>query len=78
MIFILFDNFLLFWIIDIFMKRSAIKNIFNQISFYFILVYLFVLDLFFHYRVYKTGCGPDTTASNPTAMVASGGKVPEY
>ena len=36
------------------------------------------MDLFFHYRVYKTGSGPDATASNPTATAASGGEVPKY
>ena len=44
----------------------------------YILLALFVLDLFFHYRVYKTGSGPDATASNPTATAASGGEVPKY
>ena len=39
----------------------------------YILLALFVMDLFFHYRVYKTGSGPDATASNPTATAASGG-----
>ena len=44
----------------------------------YILLALFVMDLFFHYRVYKTGSGPDATASNPTATAASGGEVPKY
>ena len=44
----------------------------------YILLALFVMDLFFHYRVYKTGSAPDATASNPTATAASGGEVPKY
>merc|ERR1712008_613949 len=42
----------------------------------YILLGLFVLDLFFHYRVYKTGSGPDATASNPTATQPRGAKCP--
>jgi len=43
----------------------------------YILLAVFVLDLFFRYRAYKKG-GPDVTASNPTATEASGGEVPKY
>ena len=43
----------------------------------YILLGVFLVDLFFRYRAYKKG-GPDAIASNPTATAASGGEVPKY
>jgi len=43
----------------------------------YILLAVFLLDLFFRYRAYKNS-GADVTASNPTATAASGGEMPKY
>merc|ERR1719215_10771 len=43
----------------------------------YLLLFLFLLDLFFRYRKYKSS-GADATASNPTATSASGGEIPKY
>ena len=69
-----------FWAFD---KEYLYSDIFDNLFWFFfqILIYIllavFLLDLFFRYRAYKNS-GADVTASNPTATAASGGEMPKY
>lgn len=51
----------------------------SAILVYAILI-VFLIDLFIRYREYRSGSGPNATASNPAAAAASGGEtgVPKY